>query len=373
MSRSYPERKPFDPKAFSLLISVEGRQPIEVSIPIEREVQTLDGPELKTEYLKRTTQWAIDKYTTRFASKAELLENIRENNLADIGDISDENVSISMFYNDYDHDSICTEVAYSDSFDLTNILDQCQYNAGSGELYGDYAEVFIENFKRYMIEKCCIHGDAYQYWKYWKEYQGQCFYNSKLLMGLLLQQDKDEYEKGIYHLNQKPFEKEFNEYYNVRAHCLINQDDLQAQFDLEREEKKGHPIDAEDVKDLNEAREEARRHHEKRPIDEIHHECLGDKMIAYPKENMTYDESEYIQDPEEEMERLNYYYDDEETKPLNMEYEDEEPVITKAYYDSRGQGIIPFDGVDAQASEVISYDKDGNTLLFNPEETHKKR
>ena len=349
----------FNPKAFSLNINIKGQEPREIEIPVEREIKTIEGPDLQTEKLTRTTQWLIDKYTTKFASEEELLEDIKANKRANLEGISD---------------------AYSDSFDLINLLDTSDsFNDRTGMLYGEYAKIFVENFKRYMIEKTCLHGEAFDYFEYMEDHiKNPRFYSRKLLTGLLLQYDKEEYAQGNYHLNNRAFEEEFEQYYNVRAHCLINQDDLNAVLHLTRIEKRGHPTNAEEALDLKQAKEEAKIHHKKRSIDEIQYEFLGDKMIRYPKKtNTNYDNVEFLQDPEEEMERYNHYYDDKPTEPINKEHETNIKTIMTTYYDDHGQGILPIEDAHEKATDIVYYNEENQQLLFNPEDygdkPHQKR
>jgi len=375
MGKIEPRRRKFDPDAFSLLVNIKGREPLEVEITSEYEVMTLDGPSLKEEKAKRVAQWVIDRYTTQFKNEKALLEDIKANKRALLEGVSLEDASVSMFYNGYDYDAICTKIAYSDSFDLIEILDTCEFNNGTGMLYGDYAEIFTENFKRYMIEKACVHKEAYQYWNYFENNYDDCFYDSNLLIGLLRKHDEKAYEEGIYHLENREYEEEFSKYYNIRAHCLINQDDLNANFHLERLKKNGHPTSLEESLDLKKAKNEVKYHHNKRSINEIEREYLGDRMLEYPrkKDNIVYNDSDFLKDPEEEIDRYNYYYDDEPTEPINKKYENgEDKQILVSYYDKRGQGIIPFKEAKNDAEEIIYYDENEEPLLFNPDE-YKKR
>ena len=94
----------------------------------------------------------------------------------------------------------------------------------------------------------------------------------------------------------------FSKYYNVRAHCLINHDNLEAKFVLEREIKKGTPYDAETAADLNEALESANKNYPKRSVILVQKEFLGDMFVPYPdkkhviddfEENVIYSSTDY--------------------------------------------------------------------------------
>ena len=207
----------------------------------------------------------IDKYTTKFNNRNELLDDIRKNGYADISNISNDDISsISFRYMIKDQSGCYSGVAYSDSLDVLNYL------------YGsnDYKKAFEENFKRYVVGRV-VSDD--------KEYRKFLRFNFTRVYSNALRCDPGKFALGIYDFNLGGSSFVFSQYHNIRAHCLINHDMLNAKFELEREKKKGIPYDDETANDLREKVKNYREEKSKRSIIEIQKEYLGDRFVSYPK------------------------------------------------------------------------------------------
>ncbi len=234
----------------------------------------------------------IDSYTTRFNNMNELLDDIRENNYADISDVSNDEVSSINFRNEETDVMGCYQgVAYSNSTDIINYLN------GTDE----YRKVFEENFKRYVVGRVISHD---------KEYCDYLSDNFTRIYSNALRCDADKFVLGEYEFKLGGSAECFSKYYNVRAHCLINHDKLEAKFALERELKKGKPYDAETSADLKEAMSNADKVYPKRSVIDIQKEYLGERFIAYPDKK--YDDYKLSEDIE--------YVDD---------YNDNEPLVVE--------------------------------------------
>ena len=228
----------------------------------------------------------VDVYTTRFNTRDELLDDIRVNGYADIENIkNDEVVSINFKNEDDDIKGCYQEVAYSNSTDIINYLE--------GSL--EYRKVFEENFKRYVVGRV-ISRD--------KEYCNYLSDNFTRIYSNALRCDAN------YQFKLGGTEEPFSKYYNVRGHCLINHDKLEADFALERELKKGKPYDAETTADLKEALENANKNYPKRSVIQIQEEFLGEKFVPYPLKKHD------IENKEELIENFDNYIDDQ---PLVVE------------------------------------------------------
>lgn len=237
----------------------------------------------------------IDAYTVKFNDMNELLDDIRSNGYAGIEDISNDDIaSINFRHKDSDEKGCYSEVAYSNSLDVINYL------------YGsnDYRKVFEENFKRYVIGRV-ISKD--------KEYREFLCYNFTRIYSNALRCDPDKFALGEYEFNLGGEADIFYKYYNIRAHCLINHDKLNAVLELRRERKKGKPCDAEAAADLKEAIINARKDYPKRSAVEIQKKYLGDRFVPYP-------EKKYVEEDK---------FEDEEITLNSNDYVDDEPLFVE--------------------------------------------
>ena len=238
-----------------------------------------------------TYQMAIDSYTIKFSNKDELLNDIRNNNLANINNIPNNNIGVMIQYDKRSISDDSRNVAYKDSgleeFIKNNNIGSNFYNIGSS--YGTEAYQVISEFKKKAIS-LFFNNELSTYYGYYLDKINNL--TSNRLNNSLRSYDDEEYLK-----NRRIFlrdERAFYEYENIRRHLMTDYRELELSFAQDRYNSSPFNERVEALKDFDEI------------IDSINKK-YSDSFIDY--------NGPYTIDSEEEMYMLNNpYYEEDDTK-----------------------------------------------------------
>ena len=289
-------KKDFDPTLFSLTLLLSNDEKINIEIPKSKK-----GYHGKTVGGEKTYHMAIDAFTINFSNKNELLDYLRDNNLAPIDNISNNNISVMITYDDKIVPSISNKIAYDgsgieDFIKNTPINDSFYYEANS---YGTSAYNTVNSFKNRVLPLYYESPLSDYFSRYIKKLFN--FSNHELYSCLNLGYDKEEYDRSgrIFPLNDSAF----YEYENIRWFLLTDFKELE--MSLAQKRYDDSPYTADERKDAQEDFEEILL-----SIDEKYTEESVEKPISFKNFK-----GPYTIDPEEEMEMFNHpIYEEENHK-----------------------------------------------------------
>lgn len=135
----------FNPQGFSLIVKYDDKKEV-VEIPYKKQNydrETVGG--------KQTYQMAIDAFTIKFKDKDELLNYIRNNDMANIKDIPNEDITVSMEYNGENDYGGNRDIVYNDNKELlffikTNLIKE-NYEF-SFKVFGKWQQEITDRLKK---------------------------------------------------------------------------------------------------------------------------------------------------------------------------------------------------------------------------------
>lgn len=193
-------------KSFSLTLSAPGFKAV-IEIPKMKKGTTSVGGD-------QTYLMAIDKFTTQFQSKEEMLDYLIQNNLVTIpSSISYNQICIKIEHTNKEHDYGSLPVAYNENQELVDFLNNNQI-ASSFEL----SNPTIEDFKQTIINRWSKGMYQAEYRMYMEEYKNIRNPFGRDLKYTLIKLDKqrkfNEFQNGNLAISS------LNQYHNIRAHLI---------------------------------------------------------------------------------------------------------------------------------------------------------